>query len=368
MKENMLIEIDRKAFLFNLKQVKNAAGGKKIFAVVKSNAYGHGAVELAREASRFGVWGFAVSNTQEAIQLRQANLKEQILVLGASNIKDIFRDALKFNFMPTLSDFSDLDAAQKLGAALKKNLKFHLAVDTGMGRIGLWHENVFALIDKIADSKYLKLDGIYTHFSTADTDRKWLNKQTADFEKIVLYARQKGLKFIAHAANSAAIFKDAKTHFDAVRPGICLYGLKPFEKYEKKVLLKPVLSWKTKIALIKDLPKGASVSYGRTFIAKKPLRIAVLPVGYWDGYSRALSGISKVLINGHFAKVLGRITMNMTIVDVTNIANAKVDDEVVLIGRQGKCKISADELAKLCRTIDYEFVCGINQLFSKKYL
>jgi alanine racemase len=208
---------------------------------------------------------------------------------------------------------------------------------------------------------------MYTHFATADTNLKKMNEQMALLKKVSEYAKKKGLDFIMHCANSAATIREAKTHFDAVRPGICLYGLEPFSGYEKKIKLKPLLTWKTKIALIKTLEEGATVSYGCTFTAPRKMQIAVLPIGYWDGYNRLLSNKGRVIIKDKYARVLGRVAMNMTMVDISSIKNAKVGDDVVLIGKSASKQVSADEMAGLCGTIGYEIVCDINQNIKRVY-
>ncbi|MDR1952000.1 MAG: alanine racemase [Elusimicrobiota bacterium] len=355
------VEIDRKAFVYNIKNIKKFLDRNvKIMLVVKSNGYGHGAVELSKIAQKLGIKDFAVSCAEEGIELRKARIEGNILILGAAFPYESLEIAYKNDLIASLSNDRDIDALEKLAAKMKKNLKFHLAVDTGMGRLGLCFDKTKPLIDKIVKSKNIKMTGLYTHFAAADTDLAFTKKQIARFNEVAKYARSKGLEFLSHSANSAAIFNNKEAHFDMVRPGICVYGLEPFKGYEKKVLLKPVLSWKTRIVFIKEVCKNYGISYGSHFITKKNSKIAVLPIGYADGYGVLLSNKAKVITGGKFCPILGRVTMNFTMIDVSEIKNIKEGDEVVIIGSQKNKKIKAQELAKIEGTIVYETVCSIS--------
>jgi alanine racemase len=357
------IEIDKSDFLFNLKKLReHIAKDTKIMAVLKANAYGHGSI-LAKEAQRAGISDIAVATLEEGIQFREAGIKANILILGNIYPCENFQVAIAHFLTPTISNMQDVLALENLTVKLNKKINFHLQVDTGMGRIGALPEASYALLDKISKISQLNMAGMYTHFAVVDTDTDsdFTRLQLSIFSKIVRYARvDLGLKFIAHAANSGALFKNKRTHFDMVRPGISLYGLNPFRHSENVLKLKPVLSWKTKITFLKKVPAGFCVSYGRTFITNKASVIATIPVGYADGYSRMLSNKSDVLIRGKRCPVIGKITMDMTMVDVTEIKGVSLGDEVVLIGLQGKEQIKVDELAKIQETINYEIVCSIS--------
>ncbi|MDR1418507.1 MAG: alanine racemase [Endomicrobium sp.] len=356
------VEIDKSDFLFNLKKIKEyIAKDTKIMAVLKANAYSHGGIILAKEAQRVGISNIAVATLEEGIQFREAGIKANILILGTIYPCENFQVALAHSLTPTISNMQDILALESLTVKLNKKINFHLKVDTGMGRIGALPEATYVLLNKISKIPQLNMIGIYTHFPVADTDSDFTKLQLDTFSKVVRYARQDlGLKFIAHAANSAALFKNKRTHFDMVRPGISLYGLNPFKHSESVLKLKPVLSWKTRIIFLKKVPSGFSVSYGRTFVTNKVSVLATIPVGYADGYSRLLSNKSDVLVRGKRCPVIGRITMDMTMVDVTGIKGVSLGDEVVLIGLQGKEQIKVDELAKIQETINYEVVCSIS--------
>ncbi|MDR1522736.1 MAG: alanine racemase [Endomicrobium sp.] len=356
------VEIDKSDFLFNLKKIKEyIAKDTKIMAVMKANAYGHGGIMLAKEAQKAGISSIAVATLEEGIQFREAGIKTNILILGNCYPYENFQVAVAHSLIPTVSNMQGILALENLTIKLNKKINFHLQIDTGMGRIGALPDASYTLLDKIAKTSQLHMAGMYTHFAVADTDSDFTKVQLDLFSKIVKYARiNLGLKFIAHAANSAALFKNKRMHFDMVRPGISLYGLNPFKHSEGFLKLKPVLSWKTKITFLKRVPSGFCVSYGRTFVTNRASVIATIPVGYADGYNRQLSNKGDVLVRGKRCPVIGRVTMDMTMIDVTGINGVSLGDEVVLIGLQGKEQIKVEEIAKIQETINYEIVCNIS--------
>lgn len=356
------VEVDKSDFHFNLKKIKEyLAKDTKIMPVIKANAYGHGGVALAKEAQKAGVAYIGVSSLEEGIKFREAGIKSNILVLGNLFPLDNLQVAVAHSLTPTISTMSGIAALEDLAVKLNKKLSFHLEIDTGMGRIGALTDAAFPLLQKIADTPEISMSGMYTHFAVADTDPVFTRTQLEYFLKIVKHARTAlGLKFAAHAANSAALFRDKRTHLDMVRPGISLYGLSPFKHAERFLKLKPVLSWKSKIAFLKKVPSGFCVSYGRTFVTNRASVIATIPVGYADGYNRLLSNKGDVLVRGKRCPIAGRITMDMTMIDVTGVKGITLGDEVVLIGAQGKEQIKADELAKIQETINYEVTCAIS--------
>lgn len=356
------VEVDKSDFHFNLKKIKQyLAKDTKVMPVLKANAYGHGGVALAKEAQKAGVLYIGVSSLEEGIQFREAGVKTNILVLGSAFPLENLQVAAVHSLTPTLSNMAGVTALEDLAIKLNKKMSFHLEIDTGMGRKGALPEAAYPILLKIAQTPEICMTGMYTHFSVADTDPVFTKNQLENFTKIVKYARAAlGLKFIAHAANSAALFKDKRTHLDMVRPGISLYGLSPFKHAERFLKLKPVLSWKAKITSLKRVPSGFSISYGRTYVTNKASVIATIPVGYADGYSRLLSNKADVLVKGKRCPVAGRVTMDMTMIDVTGVKGVALGDEVVLIGQQGKEQIKADELAKIQDTINYEITCAIS--------
>lgn len=355
------VEVDKSDFHFNLKKIKEyLKKDTKILAVIKSNGYGHGGVELAKEAVKAGVYGIGVCSIEEGIQFRKAGIKTHLLVFGISYPIDSLAVAIYWDLIPTLTNLHDIQYLSGLATKLGKTLEFHLKIDTGMGRIGVSPQDSYNMLQKISEMPEIKLAGIYTHFAVADSDSSYTQNQLEIFHDITKYAKKLGLKFIAHVANTAALITNKKTHLDMVRPGIGLYGLTPFDHAHKMLKLKPVLCWKTRIVNLKRVSAGFCVSYGRTFVTNRASVIATVPVGYADGYSRVLSNKADVLVRGKRCPIAGRITMDSMMVDVTGVKGVSVGDEVVLIGTQGKEKIKAEELAKLQNTINYEVTCSIS--------
>ncbi|MDR3253506.1 MAG: alanine racemase [Endomicrobium sp.] len=356
------VEIDKSDFHFNIKKIKeHIAKDTKIMIVMKANAYGHDEITLAKEAQKASIYCIAVSSIEEGIRLREADVKSNILVLGNIYPFENFNVALVHSLTPTISTMSEISVLEYLSRRLNKKINFHLQIDTGMGRIGAMPENSYSILQKIAKTPKINMEGMYTHFPVADTDPVFTQSQLDIFTKIIKFARiNLKLKFIAHAANSAALFRNKRSHLDMVRPGLSIYGLMPFKHADRFLKLKPVLSWKTKITFLNRVPSGFCVSYGRTFVTNRASVIATIPVGYADGYNRLLSNRGDVLVHGKRCPVIGRITMDMTMIDVTNIKGVVVGDEVVLIGSQGKEQIKADELAKIQNTINYEITGAIS--------
>jgi alanine racemase len=356
------VEIDKSDFHFNLKKIKEyLAKDTKVMAVVKANAYGHGGIALAKEAQAAGLQWLAVSSIEDGIQLREAGIKANILILDNIFPFENFQVVIAHFLTPTISTITGLMALEELAVKINKRINFHLQVDTGMGRIGTLSEAAYPLLQKIAQSSEVCMTGMYTHFAVADTDPVFTKNQIDSFTKIVRFAKiNLDLKFIAHSANSASLFKYKRSHLDMVRPGLSLYGLSPFKHSDRFLNLKPVLSWKTKIIFLKKVPAGFSISYGRTFVTSKTSIIATLPVGYADGLNRLLSNRGDVLIGGKRCPIVGNITMDMTMVDVSDVKGVALGDEVVIIGRQGSEQIKTDELAKLQDTITYEVTCDIS--------
>jgi alanine racemase len=356
------VEIDKSDFLFNLKKIKESLKkDTKILPVIKANGYGHGGVELAKEAVRAGVYGIGISSIEEGIQYRKAGIKTNLLMLSSVYPCDALEVAVFWDLTPSLSNLHDIQFLASLAKKLDKRLEFHLKIETGMGRLGVSPQDAYHIIEKIAEMPEIKMSGMFTHFAVSDTNPAYTKNQLDIFCDIAKYAKKLGLKFISHVANTAALMTDKKTHLDMVRPGIGLYGLTPFDRVVSKALkLKPVLSWKARIINLRKVSAGFCVSYGRTFVTNKASIIAVIPVGYADGYSRVLSNKADVLVRGKRCPIAGRITMDMMMIDVTGVKGVSVGDEVVLIGTQDKETIKAEELAKLQNTINYEITCAIS--------
>jgi alanine racemase len=342
--------------------------GIKMLGVVKSNAYGHGLFGFAKVLADLGIDWLGVDSITEAETLRERGIKVPILVLGYT-LPANFGLAHSYNVALTVSSFDNLKIANKLG----KKINIHLKIDTGMHRQGFQLNDLQKALAIIKDSKFINLQGIYTHFAAAKNP-DWsgmTGKQIALFNQAVKLAKSLNPGIIAHASASAGALNFDTTHYDMVRIGAALYGLWPSLEtklsLEKKINLKPVLTWKTLISEVKTIEKGEKIGYDFTEEIKRKSKIAVLPIGYWHGYWRALSGAFYVLLRGQKAKVLGRVSMDMVTIDVTGIKGAKVGDVVVLLGKQGKDEISADDMAKVANTTNYEIVTRINPLIKKYY-
>ena len=361
-------EIDLRAIRHNLRKIKRIVGKKtKILGVVKADGYGHGMEEVSREILKEGVDYLGVASLDEARQLRRAGIKTKIISLG-SILPEEASGVLKFDVIQTVSCLNVARALSRLGQRRRKNIKVHIKIDTGMGRIGFWHEEAIGFLRKIASLKNIIIDGIFTHFPSAEDDPPFTKRQIRDFNSLIEDLGSHNIDIpIRHTSNSMALigFKDARMNI--VRPGLIMYGLHPRKDLVKKLGLKPVLKLKTKVIHVKAVSKGRSVSYGRAYIAKKNTRIATIPLGYGDGYSRHLSNRASVLIKGRRAPIVGRVCMDMSMVDVGHIKNVRPGDEVVLIGQQGKQRIRAEELAEIMGTIPYEVVCNIGRRVPRVY-
>ena len=352
--------IDHAALRWNLQQIRAKVGAQvKILSMVKADAYGHGAVPAAKTLRAAGADAFGVATLDEGIELRRAGIGVPIIVVGgvyADQVDEFFAHSL----MPVLYDvdgLKDLDAAV---ANRRATLDVHVKVDTGMGRLGLRAGEIDSWLPPLKALKALKIDGVFSHFSTAESvDGDYTKKQLEIFTGVVARLRAAGLSPLFHFANSAATITQPAAYFDMVRPGIMLYGAYPSPAMAQQITLKPVLSWQTKIIQLKKVPAGTSISYGQTFVTQRESLIATLPVGYADGYQRLLSNRSEALVRGQRAPVAGRVCMDLTMLDVTDIRNVQRGDEVVLLGRQDGAEISADEMAAWANTISYEIFTSI---------
>ncbi len=355
-------EINLNALSHNLTVVRKKTGNIKILAVVKANAYGHGAAEVSHHLVRKGISHLGVAFTNEAIALRESGISSPVLVFfDRDNIDACFT----YNLTPTVID---LNTARKFSARARKlnrRIPIHIKVDTGMGRIGFNIRTAPADISTIASLKNIKLEGLMSHFSDADLqDKDFANSQLRNFLSLAGELKKKNIHFpVLHMANSAAVLTMPDAHLTMVRPGIMLYGYGCCESRS----LKPVMSVKSKIIFLKKVPAGTPISYGRTFVTGKKSTIATIPVGYADGYDRKLSNQGEVLIKGKRAPVVGRVCMDTIMVDVTDIPDVSYKTEVVLIGRQGKEQITADDIANKTGTIPYEVLTSIGQRIKRVY-
>lgn len=362
------VEIDLSAVAYNYKALKSALPqGTKIMAAVKANAYGHGIVEVSRKLVECGADYLGVACLDEALILRKNLIHAPILNLGAFFESDAHA-MIENDVTATVIDFDRAQALDKAAAKLKKKAKVHVKIDTGMGRLGVWHSEADEVILKLCTLKNLSIEGLYTHFPSADTDESFTRSQITMFCTLVTRLEIKGINIpLKHSANTMAVvgYKDA--HFNLVRPGLAIYGLYPKDEVRKQIDLKPVLSFKTRVVYLKKVDEGRSISYGRTHITGKKTTIATLPVGYGDGYNRLLSNKGRVLIHGQYCPIVGVVCMDQTMVDVGHLKNVKLEDEVVLAGVQRNKTLRVEELSKLCHTIPYEVVCWISPRVPRVY-
>ena len=357
------------ALAHNLSRIKQyLSPGCEIMAIVKANAYGHGAAETAHALVSRGISRFAVASLDEGIALRQAGLSASIVVLGAL-FEEQVSDLIAHRLTPVVSDGRILPALAKAAQSHPARYPIHLKAETGMGRLGLSPEELLVLLDNPLLQRPLQVEGLMTHLADADgKDSTFTERQLGVFCPVLEQIRKRGLTLpLVHTANSAAIVRFPDAHFSLVRHGIMLYGYHTLPATVPAPDLKPVLSLRTRVVQLRTIPPGGTVSYNGTFVATRPTRIAVLPIGYADGYSRQLSHRGSVLIQGRRAPIVGLVCMDMIMVDVTDLAPVQVGETVTLIGQQGGESIWANEVAGWIGTIPYEVLCGIGARVPRLY-
>jgi len=365
-------EINLDNIAHNVREVRRLAGKRtEIIAVVKADAYGHGTLETVQTLLENGATRLAVSMLDEAIQLRKIGVDVPILVLNHTDFRRV-GEVLAYNITQTVYSHEMAKALSEEAVRQGTKAKVHIKIDTGMTRVG-FKPGYRAVKDVVAIMKLdgIIVEGIYTHFAEADAkDRTYTKYQFELFESIIEELNRIGALIpIRHVSNSGAILQYPEMTLEAIRPGIILYGIYPSKEVDRSVIdLKPAMTLKANIVLVKDVEPGVSISYGRTFTTRRPSRIATIPIGYADGYSRLLSNKSRVLVNGQYAPVVGNICMDQCMVDITDVSGeVKVGDEVVLIGRQGERGITVEEIADLIGTIPYEVVSVIGKRIPRVY-
>ncbi|MBO5891886.1 MAG: alanine racemase [Oscillospiraceae bacterium] len=365
--ENTYLTVDLDAIEANFNAIHQKAG-VPVMAVVKADAYGHGAVSVAKFLENKCAF-FGVANIEEALELRHAGISTPILMLGPSPLC-AFPQVVRENIRPTLFRLEEAKALSEEACKQNKTVAFHLAVDTGMNRIGMpATEESARLCLQMAALPGLQAEGVFSHLATADCeDLSQAKAQAERFDGFCQRLEELGLSVpIRHLDNSAGLMNFTK-HYDMVRAGIVLYGLYPSDCMEPSLLpLRPALSWYSRVTHVKLLPPGCPISYGGTFVTTKPTRVATVAVGYADGYRWSLSGKFYVLIRGKKAPILGRICMDQLMVDVSHIPDASPEDSAVLIGASGKETICVEEISAACHSFPYEFICGINRRVSRIY-
>lgn len=355
--------IDLDAVRKNILDEKKLLGpNTRLMAIIKADAYGHGAIQVARTLSDF-VCGFGVAVIEEALKLRAARIDQMILVLGFTGTQ-WFEDVVRHDISQTVYEYEMAKQLDSIASLHGKKAKIHIKIDTGMGRLGFQPDDEsLAVIKKISKLPNIELEGIFTHFARADEETTDAVKEPLErFLNFVKRCEDEGINFrYRHAANSACILQVPDAGLDFVRSGISTYGLYPSEEMtHETIALKPALEWISKISFMKNVPKGTPISYGGTFVTKRESVIATVPVGYADGMKRSLSNKGRVLVNGEYAPICGRICMDQFMIDVTDIGGVKQGDPVVIIGKSGSKQISVEEIADLAGSFNYEFVCGIS--------
>lgn len=366
-------KIDLDAVAWNMEQMKkNLKEGTEMVAVIKTDGYGHGAVQVASMLESYDyVWGYAVATLDEAVVLRAAEIQKPILVLGCI-FPDQYWEMLKYEIRMNVYTKEMAEAISALAVEKGEQAYVHIKLDTGMARLGFSaEESSIEEIKEIAELPNLVLEGVFTHFAKADEeDKTFTMMQLEKFEWMTQRLEEEGVTFpYVHASNSAGIIDVRRADYNLVRAGIAIYGLYPSEEVDKKkVQLKPALSLKSHIAFVKDIPAGMPVSYGGDFVSEHQMRIATIPIGYGDGYPRSLSDTGYVLIRGKKAPIIGRICMDQFMVDVSDIPEVKFGDKVTLIGRDQEEYLPVEKLSELSGRFNYEFVCDLGKRIPRVYV
>ena len=364
--QRVFATVDLDAICSNMEKMKaNVAEHTKLIGVIKTDGYGHGAVPIARELEKLPfVWGYATATAEEAFILRHDEMKKPILILGYTfpySYERLITEEIRMAVFRKDMLLQLSEKARRLG----KKAKIHIKVDTGMGRIGVRPDQEgLEFVKEAFQTPGIEVEGIFTHFARADeADKTAANKQLNKFQMFLAMIKDEGLTIpVKHCSNSAGIVELKEANMDMVRAGITLYGLWPSEEVRRDIIdLKPALSLITHVAYVKDLEAGRAISYGGTYVTKRPSRIATIPVGYADGYARGLSNKGAVLIDGKRAPICGRVCMDQFMVDVTDIPEVKMGDEVILIGSAGEETITMEEVGELSGRFNYEFVCNLGK-------
>ncbi|MEK7813119.1 MAG: alanine racemase, partial [Candidatus Desantisbacteria bacterium] len=376
------VEVDLDNITHNVAEIRRIIGNScQIMAIVKAAAYGHGAVAVAKTAIDAGVQRLGTACLSEGISLRDAGINCPILSLGPP-MMDETEDYIHYNITPSIFSLEQAKIFSEQAVSNGIPVKIHIKIDTGMARLGVLYTEAFELIKRVDSLPGIEIEGIFSHLASSDSvDKAYAYEQFRRFTGVINRLKRIGISVpITHIANSGAIIDLPEMQLDMVRPGIAIYGLFPSKSVSQRVSFQPAMSFKTRIIHLKEMPKDlpvqgflpvyGGISYGRTYVKKK-IKVATIPVGYADGYPRALSNKAEVLIQGQRAPIIGRVTMNFSMIDVSHIPEVKIGDEVVLFGKQLntgiELSLSVDELAEICGTISYEILCGINPSILRVY-
>lgn len=361
-------EIDLSKYELNLKNIVcNLPENIELISVVKADAYGHGLAQIVERSLQSGIKTFAVANIQEAFELKNVGIGWPVLILG-SLLPGEEHLIPGTDFIPTISSIEEFNRLEQVCINKNINTEFHLKIDTGMGRLGIWHKDCLNFISYALKSNYLKLVGLYTHYSSASNDLDYTLLQKQRFQNILDHIDN--AKLVIHADSSSSInCLPFDTNYNAVRLGLLQYGILPLNNIKKNsFLVNPILSFYTKVGLIKSLPKGTPISYGKSYKLKRDSKIAILTAGYADGVPLAYSSKGRVLINGEYCSIIGKITMDQTIIDVSNLENIDIGDKVTLIGKSKDKEISIEEYSNNTGTIPWDTLCSITKRVQRIYI
>lgn len=363
MRESIL-EVDTKAIQYNIQQIKQKVGNKvSLIPVIKADAYGLGAITLKEVLEKENIEKVAVAIPEEAMLLRKNRFTMDILVLN-EQLPEKLEEIVTYNLTLGCSSYEVLEALSKEAEKQEKKVKVHIEIDTGMGRVGIKPEEAVSFMKSAKLLQYLDLEGIYTHFSSADTSKEYTEKQIEIFQNVLRELKKHGITFkCIHSSASSGILGYSCQECNYVRPGLIIYGYYPAPEMQKNIELQPSTCLKSKVVFVKTVPKGTPISYGRTYITKKETKIATIPMGYADGVRRSLSNKGRVYVNGKYAPIIGNICMDNFMVDITNIPETKVGDEVILWDAD---HITIEEIADIGETISYEILCGISKRVPRK--
>ncbi|KKC29066.1 alanine racemase [Caldanaerobacter subterraneus] len=365
------VEVNLDSIVHNFREIKRVVGDRvKVMGVVKANAYGHGAYHVAKALVENGVDYLAVATVEEALELRSYGITAPVLILGYTPLSQA-GEAVEKDVTFTAFDLKYVKELGEIASRKGKKAKIHVKIDTGMGRIGYTDFDLAEReIEEMSKLEGIELEGIFSHFATSDEkDKDYAREQFERFADMLKRLEKRGVNItLKHIANSGAITDLNYAYLDMVRPGITLYGSYPSDDVNKILDLRPAMNFKTKIVYIKEVPENTSISYGRTFITKRPSKIATLPIGYADGLNRLLSNNHEVLVRGKYVPIVGRVCMDQTMIDVTEVEGVEVGDEVVIFGEQEGKRITADDIAKKLRTIPHEVYCGISRRVPRIYI
>jgi alanine racemase len=364
------VEIDLDQLKANLGKVREWVGPeRKILVAVKADAYGHSSVAVSRALVEEGASMLGVASLEEAIEIKRGGAGIPVLILSPSSFVEI-PEIVAEGFVSTVSNMEYARRLSFAAGAAGKRMRVHIEVDTGMGRTGVGYEVAADFIEEVGDLGPIEVEGVFTHFADAESqDRAFACEQLRRFNGVLEELKARGMEIpIVHAANSASLLNLKGSHFNMVRPGLIVYGIYPSEWVEKAIGVKPVMTFKARVAHLNHVPKGGSVSYGRTYRTERDSVIAVVSVGYADGYPRALSNKGEMLIRGRRFSIVGVVCMDLTMVDVTGHPEISIGDEVVLMGRSGDEEITANELAMVSGTISYDIICSVGPRVPRVFL